>query len=377
MNLGRDPLTGKRAQLTRRGFATAAAAGRARRELLESAQHGSAVASSPTLTVGALVDTYLEGMDADGRLAAKTRYDYRHFADYYVRPLLGQLKVSELTSEAVLAWQRRLAQDGGVRSGAALSPNTIRLARACLAGAIKVGQDSGVISTNPLAKVPRPVPARSVPHHWSPEQARQFLALMEGDRTYPIWAFLMTTGVRIGELVWLRWENLDLDAKRARIVEFASTLGYDLVASGGKSKGSVRSIDLDSGLCGVLRSWRATQAQESPGQPKRSQGGDYVFTKASGGPYHPQYLSRLLGEYAVEAGLPRLTAHGLRHTCATLMLDAGVAPKVAAERLGHANPSLFTNLYSHVTPTMQAEAARRIGASLFERAGPDKMDHTG
>jgi len=73
----------------------------------------------------------------------------------------------------------------------------------------------------------------------------------------------------------------------------------------------------------------------------------------------------MLGRLTGELGLPRLTAHGLRHTCATLMLSAGVPPKVAAERLGHADPTLFTNLYSHVTPTMQREAATAIGTVLF------------
>jgi integrase len=72
-----------------------------------------------------------------------------------------------------------------------------------------------------------------------------------------------------------------------------------------------------------------------------------------------------LGKISTEVGLPRLTAHGLRHTSATLMLASGVPPKVAAERLGHADTTLFSNLYSHVTPTMQREAAERIGDALF------------
>lgn len=93
---------------------------------------------------------------------------------------------------------------------------------------------------------------------------------------------------------------------------------------------------------------------------------DYVFTRPAGGPFHPQTLSKRLGRVSAELGLPRLTAHGLRHSSATLMLANGVPPKVAAERLGHADAQLFTNLYSHVTPTMQREAADRIGAALFD-----------
>jgi integrase len=187
---------------------------------------------------------------------------------------------------------------------------------------------------------------------------------MEGDRSYPIWAFLMGSGLRIGELVALRWPSVDLDAGVVRIVEFSSYLGHQLVASNGKSREAVRSIDIDAGLGGVLRAQRALQASERLAARVYEQS-DHVFTRPAGGPYHPQYLSRLLGRYSGELGLPRLTAHGLRHTCATLMLANGVPPKVAAERLGHADPTLFTNLYSHVTPTMQREAAEKIGAALF------------
>ena len=187
---------------------------------------------------------------------------------------------------------------------------------------------------------------------------------MEKDRTWPIWAFLLGSGLRIGELVWLCWPNVDLDNRRVRVVDFVSTLGHDLVPSAGKSHDAVRTIDLDDGLVEVLRRQRKLQAKESLAAEQYEQS-DYVFTKKSGGHYHPQRLSRLLGDYSKELGLPRLTAHGLRHTSATVMLGGGVPAKVAAERLGHADPTLFTNLYSHVTPTMQREAADRIGEALF------------
>ena len=219
-----------------------------------------------------------------------------------------------------------------------------------------------------MPAVARPKARRSIPKHWSPEQAREFLSLMEGDRTYAVWAFLLGSGLRIGELVWLRWSNVDVKAGLARVVEFATTLGYDVVASDGKSRDSVRTIDLDPWLIAVLGAHRKRQTAERLAAESYEES-DFVFTKPGGGPYHPQYLSRMLGDYTAELGLPRLTAHGLRHTCATLMLANGVPAKVAAERLGHADPTLFTNLYSHVTPTMQKEAAARIGSALFGPAG--------
>jgi integrase len=127
------------------------------------------------------------------------------------------------------------------------------LARAPLGGAFKLAVEGGVVAVSPLAHAPQPKARRAIPRHWTPEQAREFLVLMEGDRTYPLWAFLMGSGLRIGELVWLRWRNVDLDAGVARVVEFATYVGYEVVASDGKSRDAVRTIGLDRGLVGVLR----------------------------------------------------------------------------------------------------------------------------
>lgn len=374
VNIGRDPISGRREQLTRRGFATASAAGRARRELLGKVDRGELKPIAGGMLIDELLDLYLDGLDADGRLSEKTRFDYRHSADDYVRPHLGKKRVRDVTPEVILAWQRKLSKDGGtkrkvgedgkMRPGKGLSPNTVRLARAPLSGALKLAVSLGLVAANPTAQVPRPRPNRSIPKHWTPEQAREFLGLMEENRTWPIWAFLLGSGLRIGELVWLRWPNLDLDHRWVRVVDFASTLGHDLVPSVGKSHDAVRTIELDSGLVDVLQRQQKLQAHEAQ-IAAHYEASEYVFTKEGGGHYHPQRLSRLLGDYSKELGLPRLTAHGLRHTSATLMLAGGVPPKVAAERLGHADPTLFTNLYSHVTPTMQRDAADRIGEALF------------
>jgi len=113
------------------------------------------------MTVGELLDVYLDGLDADRQLSAKTRFDYRHYADNYVRPHLGAKKVRDLTPDAVVAWQRLLAKQGGTKTGKALSPNTIRLARCPLNGALKLAVEMGVIGTNATARVPHRVPLGS------------------------------------------------------------------------------------------------------------------------------------------------------------------------------------------------------------------------
>jgi integrase len=362
VTLGRDPLTGKRVQITKRGFRTAAAAGRARRDVLGKVDTGQVRPSSKALTVDELLDLYLDGLDADDALSVKTRFDYRHYADKYVRPALGARKVRDLTPDVILAWQRKLLKSGSVKSGKPLAANTVRLARAPLSGALKLAVSMGVIAVNPAMAAPRPRPSRSVPKHWTPEQAREFLGFMEGDRLYPLWAFLLGSGLRIGELVWLRWPNVDFDRRSVHIVEFVSTLGYKLVPSTGKSRDAVRSIELDEGLMGVLRAQRKLQAEE-PLVATDYEDTEYVFTRPAGGSYHPGNLSQLLGRLTVEIGLPRFTAHGLRHTSATLMLASGVPPKVAAERLGHADPP-------PCSPTSTATSLRRCNEKPPSESAP-------
>ena len=362
VRVSQDPLTKKWRQVTRRGFPTALAANQARREFLDADAPVVSVEVG-SLSISELVRLYLADAEASGALSAKTLFDYRHYLDVYIEPYIGLRSAKDVTPEMVARWQQRLSESGAKRTGKPLSANSIRLARAPLAGAFKYAIRLGHVRKSPLENVPRPKQRRTVARHWSPEEAREFLMWQQEDRLYPLWAFLLGSGLRIGELVWLEWKDVDLKRGLVRVVRFASTLGYELVASSGKSRDAVRTIELDPYLVEVLKRQRSVQAFEASGEGHEASG--FVFTKPEGGSYHPQYLSRRLGVLSVEAKLPRLTAHGLRHTSATLMLSSGVPAKVAAERLGHADPTLFTNLYSHVTQTMQEDAAAKIGAALF------------
>ncbi|MHB1446851.1 MAG: Arm DNA-binding domain-containing protein, partial [Acidimicrobiales bacterium] len=263
VSLGRDPITKKERQVTRRGFRTAAEAAAARRECELSLATGvpataPARASGPVtaapstvsprsadMTLNQLLDVYIAGLEADGQLAPKTRFDTADRAKHYIRPVIGHLKVPEVTPKVILEWQRHLATQGGAKKGKPLAPNTIRLARAVLSGAFRTGQLMDVVAVNPLIGVPQPKRRRTIPRHWSPEEARTFLGVMEGDRTWPIWAVLLGTGLRIGEFVAVRWSSVDFDRRVLRVIDFSSALGYEVVPSVGKSRDAVRTIDLE------------------------------------------------------------------------------------------------------------------------------------
>ena len=363
LRTGRDPDTGKWKQVTRRGFPTAAAASEARRDLAAKTASGPPPGSSPSLTVSELVQRYHDEEEAMNRLSERTLYDQRGYRRNYIDQSIGSTPAGDLAAADVRAWMVDLATDGGA-AGKPLGPNTIRLARSLLRKAFAHGLATGAVAANPIEQVKPPKKRKAIPAHWSPEQAREFLTLHDGDRLYPLWAFMLSSGVRVSELVWLRWPNVDLEEGYARLNEFPTTIGYRLTPSEGKNRAAIRTIDLDRRLVEILELQAEHQTQEraQPGY----ESSDYVFTKPAGGHYHPQTISKRLARESELVGLPRLTAHGLRHTCATLMLAGGVPPKVAAERLGHADTRMFSNVYSHVTPTMQQDAADKLGEALFE-----------
>ncbi len=120
VTLGKDPLSGKREQVTRRGYPTAGEAAKARRDLVAKVDAGLIKPSGAALTVDGLLDLYLDGIDADQRLSPKTRHDYRVYAGTYVRPFIGARRVRDVTPEVVLTWQRKLLKEGGAKSGRTL-----------------------------------------------------------------------------------------------------------------------------------------------------------------------------------------------------------------------------------------------------------------
>jgi len=365
--LGRDPLTGKRSQVTKRGFRTAAEAAHARKELLGGDRRVPRP-SAVGMTLNELLDLYLDGLDADERLSVKTRFDYRKNAESYVRPLLGTRRLRDITPETILEWQPPAGQgrrcQEGQATGAQHDPPGSRAAgRRGQAGGLDGapgGEPAGVdAATDPEAcGAPALEPGRGAG-----------LPRLHGGRSHvPDLGLPAERGAahrRAGGAP-LAERRPRRPCRQGRRVLVDDRLRGGRVA--GKSPDAIRTIDLDDQLVAILREQRKRQAEERLAGSDYIDG-DHVFTRLSGGPYHPQSLSRQLADLSVLAGLPRLTAHGLRHTSATLMLASGVPPKVAAERLGHADATLFTNLYSHVTPTMQREAADRLGAALFGSGG--------
>jgi integrase len=194
-------------------------------------------------------------------------------------------------------------------------------------------------------------------HAWDAASISRFLAETRDDRIYPVWLLLATTGMRRGEALGLRWSDIDLDACSASVRQTLITVGDEIAYGTPKTGKGTRVVALDMSTVAALRSYKARQAQERLALGPEYSDCGLVFTQEDGQPLHPKRVSDTFRRKIAKLGLPRISLHGLRHTWATLALQAGIHPKVVSERLGHADIAITLNTYSHVTPTMQADAA--------------------
>ncbi|MDQ6852443.1 MAG: site-specific integrase [Actinomycetota bacterium] len=201
--------------------------------------------------------------------------------------------------------------------------------------------------------------------YWTGAQLRAFLEQNEGHRHWPAWFVSAFTALRRGELLGLRWRDVDLDAKRLAVRQTLLSVEYRLETSSGKTENAVRTIDLDDRTVAVLRAHRAGQLEERLLVGTAYDDRDLVFAHPDGRPIHPDVFSQTFERRVAGADLPRIRLHDLRHTHATLMLAGGVPVKVVSERLGHATVGFTMGVYQHVMPGMQAEAAEKLGALVF------------
>jgi integrase len=228
----------------------------------------------------------------------------------------------------------------------------------------------GLIARNPADHVDRPRAARKEMRWWSVAEARAFLDAAADDRFVALWTLALTTGMRRGELLGLKWPDVDFDAGRLAVRRTLVAVQYRIRWSEPKTSSSRRVVALDPATVAVLKAHRARQLEE-----RMAIGSGYlderiVFADVAGEPLHPDTVSKHFERVVARAGVPRIRLHDFRHTAATLMLERGVPLKAVTERLGHASTQITSDLYQHVGETMQDEAAAKLGAALLGKDGP-------
>ncbi|MEO8696416.1 MAG: tyrosine-type recombinase/integrase, partial [Acidimicrobiales bacterium] len=361
IDAGRDLATDRRIQHTRSGFATKAAAESAMREALRGFENGTAVRASPTTLAG-----YLEGWLANVRpnLRPTTWAGYRRDVAN-ITDKLGKVRMQDLTPLQIETAYAQLLMKG--RAGRPLSPKSVKNIHTALRRALGDAERLGLIVRNPARLAKPPTYHRPEIETWTADELGGFLDHMQGDRLFAAYMLLATTGMRRGEVFGLRWSDVKLNAGWLSIEQTLTTVDSKLILGATKTARSRRRIALDAETITVLRDHKRRQAEERlTVGPDWQREPDLVFRELDGRPLHPDWFTKEFKRQARAAGLTGLRGpHGLRHTWATLALQAGIHPKVVSERLGHSTISITLDTYSHVMPGMDVEAANVVAAKIF------------
>lgn len=308
-------------------------------------------------TVGAFLQRWLRD-HVKHTVAPQTYERYEQIVRLHLEPGLGAVLLVKLRPRDVVAAEASWREAG-------LASRTVLHHHRVLHDALQQAVRWQLLASNPVAAVTPPRAEKKEMRALDVEQARHLLDALKGSRYETAVLTLLYTGLRVGELLGLRWTDLDLPTGRLSVQQTAQRVtGAGLVFRPPKTHRSRRAITLPAPVVDRVRAHRAEQLEVRLAAGPAWQTSDLVFVDALGRPIYENGLRRAFYDVLASAGLPRVRLHDLRHTMATLMLSQGEHPKVVSERLGHATVAITLDLYSHVLPGLQAAAADRLAAAL-------------
>ncbi len=309
-----------------------------------------------------LLKVWLPAIESGVR--ATTLSGYRMLVEQHVVPQLGAVQLQNLNAAQINAHYSRLLSEGRIHGSGGLSPNTVHHVHAVLHRALRDAVKWGYLQTNVAACADPPrvsAQHRELPV-WSEEQLHAFLDSVAEQRLYPLWRFLAMTGCRRGEALGLTWRDLDIENGRVAIRRALVPIDGKICETEPKTKRGRRLIALDAETAAVLRQQAARQLTERQALGDGWVDSGRVFTHENGAQLHPERISALFRRLVAAAALPPIPLHGLRHTYASLALAKGVNAAIVSRRLGHATVAFTLDIYSHVLPQVDAEAAELIAA---------------
>jgi integrase len=283
---------------------------------------------------------------------------YEQIVRLHVCPVLGKLRLKDLTPTHVRGLYREKLDAG-------LSPRTVQYVHVTLHKALKQAVMDGLIPRNAIEAVKPPQVRREEMRPLAPEQVKVLLQATRDERLEALYVLAVTTGLRQGELLGLKWEDVDLEAGTLQVRRTLATAKGGPQLTAPKTKGSRRTVRLTQSAVNALRSHLERQLGEidKAGSLWRENG--LIFASETGDPLDRRYVTtHRFKPLLKRAGLPQIRFHDLRHTCATLLLGRNVNPKIVSEMLGHASIAITLDTYSHVLPNMQSEAAKAMEDAL-------------
>ena len=277
-----------------------------------------------------------------------------------ILPHIGGIKLKDLKANHIKDVYERLSER--------LSHNSVVQAHGVLRKALKDAVKEGAISKSPIDRlVYAPTPKAREMDCLTEEEISRLLGI--DDEWQPFWSFQIGTGLRLGEALGLSWDNVDMDRRRVMVRRSLQAVkGQGLLYQPPKTIKSRRTVVLPIPVVDGLSAHRSRQAEQRLQLGPDWEGENLVFPNEWGKPMHPTRVNRALNRSIKAAGITRhIRVHDLRHTAASLALRNGIHPKVVQEMLGHSTIAITLDIYSHLMPTMQEEAADKMGE--FLRAG--------
>ena len=361
IELGRDA-HGKRKQRWHSVKGTKRDAEQELHRLLHSVAMGTYV-DPHKVTVGEFLGQWLEAY-AKGNVSGKTFERYQQIVFKDLAPALGSHRLGKLQPMHIQGYYTQALASGRKDGKGGLAAKTViqyhRILRQALQHAVKWR----LLAVNPCDLVEPPRAQRKEIRALDNAETASLLRLAQGKRLYYPILLGLSTGMRRGEVCALRWKNVDLNKGLLRVVESLEQTKGGLTFKTPKSAKGRRSIALSRVVVEALSRHKREQTEHRLALGPVYQDNDLVFPRAGGTPWPPDQVSTLFRDLVSDTPLEWANLHTLRHTHATELLRQGVHPKIVSERLGHSTVALTLDVYSHVTPNMQDDAARALDAML-------------
>jgi integrase len=330
--------------------------------LISEVQSGAYLEPAKT-TLAQFLDRWLLHMQS--QISLKSHERYSEIVRKNIIPQLGGIALMKLRSAQISEAYDKALTAGRRDSHGGLAPATVvymhRLIKKALAQAVRWG----VLQRNPVDAVDPPKIERRLMTTFDMAQTVELLENLIGSRLLTPVTLGVLCGLRRGEIAALRWRNVDLAGGKLAIVESAEQTATGVRYKPPKS-GKGRTVAMSATVVERLRAHRLQQAEELLRLGVRQTESTFVYTREDGEPMQPRSLTHAWLKVLGKTDLPRIRFHDLRHAHATHLLCNGVHPKVASERLGHSRVGITLDLYSHVLPGMQEDAAARVDGALRE-----------
>jgi integrase len=352
---------GKRRRKSVYGQTEGEARGKLRR--LQDAQASGLALLAPSHSVGQWLDIWLSDVKAHDGTRPATLALYRGLADHYIKPVIGGIRLDRLTPahiQRLISETRTRPTSRGTPPSAATQRHVHKLIRNALGDAYRME----LVTRNVAVQVKAPPVSHQRRPDLSVEDARRVLTMIEGERLEAFYVLALTTGLRRGELLGLRWDDIDMSSRQLQVRRALQRAGGTLQFVEPKTASSLRVLVIPKLATLHLERHRARQDEERRLLGAAWQDYGLVFASSVGTPLEPRNVNRRWDELRERAGLHWLRLHDLRHGCATLMLAAGVPARTIMDVLGHSEIGVTMNTYTHVLMQLREDAADAIDGVL-------------